>query len=123
MSEPIDENEFSYSFWIEQHRIMQEKRDALRAENDALQKSLKVTIEERDVLKNELKQLDSLRQKAMVYMIEAFKERDALKKQLEVAKEAMKSMPHNVNHTKHGACHGCEMNDALAEIDKLEVTK
>jgi hypothetical protein len=42
-----------------------------------------------------------------------------LEKQLEVAMKAMKSIPHNINHTKHGACHGCEMDEALAEIEKI----
>jgi len=47
------------------------------------------------------------------------KECDTLRKQLDIAVEAMRRIPHNANHTKHFACHGCEMDEALAEIEKV----
>jgi len=35
-----DDNEFSYSFWLEQHRIMEEKRDSLREQLAVAKKAL-----------------------------------------------------------------------------------
>jgi hypothetical protein len=46
-------------------------------------------------------------------------ERDELQRKLDIAVEAMRRIPHNANHTKHFACHGCEMDEALAEIEKV----
>ena len=79
-----------------------------------------------DIIKKQLEDSNKDLQETMhgfVLQREAFIELkpkyDVLRKQLEIAVEALKGIPHNVNHTKHGVCHGCEMDNALAEIEKV----
>jgi hypothetical protein len=75
-----------------------------------------------DELREELQRMISCLDKPVLDEAEledTEKECDALRQQLDVAKKAMKRIPHNVNHCKHGACHGCEMDEALAEIEKI----
>ncbi len=54
MSEEFDDNEFSYSFWIEQHRIMQENRDVLQKKLNIAIKALKSIRQIKTVVDNNI---------------------------------------------------------------------
>jgi chromosome segregation ATPase len=45
--------------------------------------------------------------------------RQNLIEQLDIAVQAVKRMPHNVNHCKHGECLGCIADITLAEIESI----
>ena len=60
----------------------------------------------------------SIRDEIITLCDKALQERDELQRKLDMAMEAMKRIPHNANHTKHFACHGCEMDEAIAAIEK-----
>ena len=51
--EELEENEFSYSFWIEQHMIMQKKRDELLAENSELIRKSKILVEALELIRDD----------------------------------------------------------------------
>ena len=84
-----------------------------------LQEQLNYANMECDGLRAELDEIQHGFESQRYATVVALKENDDLRKQLEVAVEAMRRIPHNANHTKHFACHGCEMDEALAEIEKV----